>query len=435
MRGFKRLGWVAGAALAVGILPQSTFAADASLEDRVRALEKKMAREQKEDAAEHQSVGQRIEAIEKEVKDTEKSIGERLGVEFHGFVATNYNYNFNAPDSHANRIHVFDETANSIELDQANINVQRNKPEGLGFNLDLDFGKTAEVVGRTTQWRSNSNADKFGVAGGNSSIELRQAYLKYAFADSGFSLMAGKFVTLHGAEVIKSYNNFNYNISHSILFGFSIPFSHTGLIGTYAFGDLGSISAGVINGWDSVSDNNDGKSLTSLLTLTPSPMFTFNLATTYGPEKDDNGRSKRLLITPLVTVKPTDQLTLIFDYNYGNESNTAPGLPTVMWQGMAGYVIVALTDDVQLSLRGEVFDDPDGVRTGFTEAGRGPGATFWEMTPTVAYKITDGLTWRAEFRHDESDKRFFDKDNRDVSHGDSGQRGQDLVATELIYAF
>ena len=435
MRGFKQLGWVAVAALTVATLPQGTLAADASLEERVRALEKKVAREQKEEAAGQKTVIQRIEVIEKEVKDTEKSIGDKLGVEFHGFVAANYNYNLNSPDSHNNRIHVFDETANSIELDQANINVQRNKPEGLGFNLDLDFGKTAEVVGRTTQWRSNSNSDKFGLAGANSSVELRQAYLKYAFADSGFSLMAGKFVTFHGAEVIKAYNNFNYNISNSILFGFAIPFTHTGVIGTYAFGDLGSIAAGVVNGWDNVSDNNDGKSLTSMLTLTPSPMFTFNLATTYGPEENNNGRSKRLLITPLITVKPTDQLTLILDYNYGNESNTAPGLPTVMWQGMAGYVIVAVTDAVQLSLRGEVFDDPDGFRTGFTEPGRGPGATFWEVTPTVAYKITDGLTWRAECRHDESDKRFFDKDNRDVSHGGRGQRGQDLVATELIYAF
>jgi hypothetical protein len=30
-----------------------------------------------------------------------------------------------------------------------------------------------------------------------------------------------------------------------------------------------------------------------------------------------------------------------------------------------------------------VFDDPDGVRTLFQETGFGPGATFWEMTPTL----------------------------------------------------
>src|SRR5262249_33841555 len=159
------------------------------------------------------------------------------------------------------------------------------------------------------------------------------------------------------------------NISNSILFGFAIPFTHTGVFGTYAFGDLGSISAGVVNGWDNVSDNNDGKSLTGMLTLTPSPMFTFNLASTYGAEEPNNGRSKRFLIPPLFTVKPTDQLTLIFDYNYGTESNTVAGGPTVMWQGFAGYAVVALTDIVQLAFRGEVFDDPDGFRTGFTEPG------------------------------------------------------------------
>jgi hypothetical protein len=449
MRAVQRLGWVMLGALPLVALPavghaqaKSKKAAAAAesgadvgdLERRVRTIEQKLDQQQKGNTAEHGTMKQRVEAIEKEVKDTKDTIAEKLGVDFHGFVATNYNYNFNSPDSRTNRLHVFDEDANTFALDQANINIQRNQPEGLGFNLDLDFGKAAEVVGRFTRWSGGSGGGE-----SSNSVELRQAYLKYTIPDTDFSLQAGKFVTFHGAEIIKSYNNFNYNISSGILFGNSIPFTHTGVLGSYAFGDLGSVSAGIINGWDNVSDNNDGKSLHAMLTLVPDPMFTFVLSGTYGPEQNDNGRSKRLMITPLITVKPIDQLTFIVDYNYGNESNVqldaataslidAPG--NAMWQGVAGYVVFAATDEVQVAVRGELFDDPDGVRTLFEEPGFGPGATFWEVTPTLAIKLTEGLLWRLEYRHDESDKRFFDKDERTFT-----QRGQDLIGTELIYAF
>ena len=443
----QRVGGVVVGILAAALPIRAALAADAatkSLEDRVHALEKSLEQQQgqQKEAADTKSVKERVDAIEKDVKDSKDAIAKMLGVEIHGFVATDYNYNFNSPDSRTNRIHVFDEDANTFALDQANINIQRNKPEGLGFNLDLDFGKTAEVVGRATRWSGGTGAGESA-----NSVELRQAYLKYTIPNTSFTIQAGKFVTYHGAEVIKAYNNFNYNISTSILFGSSIPFTHTGVLGTYAFGDLASVSAGMVNGWDNVSDNNEGKSVHGMFTLTPTPVFSFSLSGTYGAEQDNNGRSKRLMITPLFTIKPIDQLTFIIDYNYGNESNVAfaPGVTSTtalapaqgnaMWQGVAGYVIVAATDALQVALRGEVFDDPDGVRTLFQQPGRGPGATFWEITPTVSYKITEGLTWRAEYRHDESDKRFFDKNNRTVANGALGQNGQDIIATELIYAF
>jgi hypothetical protein len=379
-----------------------------------------------------QTLQDRVATLEQAVAEQKKGLAGVLGLEIHGLAAVDYNYNFNDPDSNTNKIHVFDEDANTFTLDDVNINLQRNVPEGLGFLIDLDFGKTAEVLGRYTRWSNGDSTEN------SNSFELRQAYLKYGFPDTPFSLQAGKFVTFHGAEVIKAYNNLNYNISNSILFGNSIPFTHTGVLGTYTFPkELGSFAAGIVNGWDNVVDNNDGKSVHAMLTLTPTSIVTFGLSGTYGPEQNDNGESKRLMLTPLVTIKPTEQLTLVFDYNYGNESNIAlsdgsivraPG--NAMWQGVAAYAVFAATDRWQLALRGEVFDDPDGVRTLFQEPGFGPGATFWEITPTVAYKITDGLTCRAEYRHDESDKTYFDKDQNV-----SAQRGQDIVATELIYAF
>src|SRR5262249_4388332 len=128
---------------------------------------------------------------------------------------------------------------------------------------------------------------------------------------------------LAGEEVIKAYNNINFNVTNSILFGYAIPFTHTGIMTSYAFSDQFGLDLGLVNGWDDVADNNSGKSLHSGITIAPDPKFTIYLTTTYGAEQPGNGQSKRFLETVLFTIKPTDQLTFIIDYNYGNESNIA----------------------------------------------------------------------------------------------------------------
>jgi len=46
------------------------------------------------------------------------------------------------------------------------------------------------------------------------------------YAHGPLTIIGGKFVTLAGAEVINSTLDTNY--SRSILFGYAIPFSHTG---------------------------------------------------------------------------------------------------------------------------------------------------------------------------------------------------------------
>jgi len=136
------------------------------------------------------------------------------------------------------------------------------------------------------------------------------------------------------------------------------------------------------------------------------------------------------VVTAVTTLKATDELTFVVDADYGNETDAAG--PTMMksadWYGVAGYAIYQVNDKLSLNFRAEGFADPDGVRTGFQEPGYGPGVTAWEVTPTVAYQIMDGLLWRAEYRHDEADKRFYEKDSNMI-------RGQDTIATELIYAF
>lgn len=344
------------------------------------------------------------------------------GLEIHGLIAANYTYNLNKPKSDKNGLLLMNRKHDHFDLDLANIRIQRSVDSGFGFVADLNFGKTAEVVGRTTRWCKNPRCSE-----SRNSFELNQFYLTYKW--NGLTVKAGKFVTLHGAEVIKTWDNINYNISNSILFGWAIPFSHTGLLLNYTLTDWASIDAGFLVGWDNLYDANDGKSFTGGLTITPTSTLTFYAAGTIGPEQDNRGDSTRGLFTLLTTYKPTDYLTFILDYNVANEESivgplrpSGKGTKNAYWDGLAGYVVYRVTDQLTASLRGEFFNDADGVRTGKKQ-------TVWEITPTIAYQIYPGLTLRGEYRHDESSKRFFERRATRLLPG------QDTFAAEILYSF
>ncbi|HEV8713831.1 MAG TPA: outer membrane beta-barrel protein [Candidatus Binatia bacterium] len=374
------------------------------------------------------------------------------GLEIHSLLAANYTYNFNEPRSGKNGLLLMNRKHDHFDLDLANIRIQRVVDGEIGFVTDLNFGKTAEVVGRATRWckAPPSISGKGSCHESRNSFEATQFYLTYKFpVGNGLSMKLGKFVTLHGAEVIKTWDNINYNISNSILFGWAIPFTHSGVLFNYALTDWISLDAGLITGWDQFSYKvNNGVVFTGGLTVTPLPTLTFYAAGTVGPEQEriftdpitgrfidakGRGDSKRGLFTLLTTYKPTDQWTFILDFNHADESDVLPpikpsgrGTEDARWDGLAGYVIYHFTDELSASLRAEFFDDVDGVRTGLKQ-------TVWEITPTLTYQVWPGLTLRAEYRHDESSKRFFEGPATFL--GTRFFPGQDTVAWEMLYSF
>src|SRR5229473_1339861 len=157
---------------------------------------------------------------------------------------------------------------------------------------------------------------------------------------SGINLSLGLFVTLLGEEIIPVYNNFDYNISRDFIFGFGIPFTHTGLRGQYAFNDKIGLTLGVNNGWDDISDNNDGQTVEGELSLTPISSFAMTLSGTYGPEQVNHGNSKRWAIDPVATWKtPIPGLQLIGEYLYAEETAPVSIVPAVTSNGNSLFTL------------------------------------------------------------------------------------------------
>jgi hypothetical protein len=312
------------------------------------------------------------------------------------FVSTAYEYNGNRPTSGASSYRVFDFSDNSFNLDVAELVVQiaASKPNDAGFRVDFAAGNSIPQITKT----QDQTAAQF---------DLQQAFASYiAPLGSGLRFDVGKYVTHMGYEVIEGYDGYNDNYSRSILFGYAIPFTHTGVKVSYAFSSKVAGMVEVVNGWDLLRDNNHSKSVGAQLTLTPIAPLSVLLNWLGGPELANDNHTKRNVFDVVAILKPTKMLTLGVNGDYGKENGSSTVNPgsDATWKGIAGYVTLAVTDKFSAALRGETFHDDGGVRLG-----TGTKATLSEVTFTPAYKFTDHVLLRGEVRYDTANQPILTK--------------------------
>ncbi len=356
--------------------------------------------------AEEPDLLDRVSALEKRA--------ENIGFHIYGSLDVSYGYNMNEPDSRANKLRVFDTKHDEFNANLLDLILEKptEGPGTWGFRADLDAGEDPSVF-QAFGWNDGDN------------FELQQAYVQWvAPVGSGLTLRLGKFVTNHGMEVIESADN--WNTSRSFMFGFAIPFTHTGFAASYTF-DQVQLMLGIVNGWDNVDDNNDGKTFHGMLKWTPSDKLNLTLSGTYGPERTGNEDNMRGLATLALCYVPLEDLSLGLDVDYGDEEGAGVGRKMgefAEWWGAAIYAKYNFCPTWSLALRAEHFVDDDGARMGLV------GQRVQEMTLTAAWKPIGAAEVRLEYRHDWSSVDVFD-DGEDVGTSDE----QDTMSFEVIYRF
>ncbi|MBI1952726.1 MAG: outer membrane beta-barrel protein [Candidatus Omnitrophica bacterium] len=342
-------------------------------------------------------------------------------VNLSGFVDASYVYNTQRPKNRANSLRVFDTEANGFQPHALEIVLQKpvSEESRVGFRTDLDFGEDAEVVGAVTT----------GLGSTTDEVDLQQAYAEALFpVGSGLNVKFGKFVTLHGAEVIESKDNWNF--SRSILFGYAIPFTHTGLRMSYQLAPWLSTYFGVNQGWDVVDDNNTGKSLEWQVAATPTEKTFLSVAGMHGPEQANDNRDDRHLLDVVLGYNPTEKLALKLNYDYGQEQDAVSESPgeNASWHGVAGYARYQVNDWYALAARAEYFADFDGIRTAVRTNNNVTDLRWWELTLTNEFKVFKDLITRLEYRHDQASDAVFNA-------GSSTDNSQDTISLEVIYPF
>jgi hypothetical protein len=339
-------------------------------------------------------------------------------VTFNGLVSTSYGINANRPDSRSNQFRVFDQAAESFQIDVAELAIQKNPVAAgeAGFSLHLTAGS---AVPRVTASAGLFRDDQ----GGAQDIDIHQALACYILpVGSGIRIDFGKHVTHLGYEVIEGYDGVNDQATRSFLFGYSIPFTQTGLKAGYVLGSRISASACLVNGWDNVRDNNRSKSVGAQLAVTPAGGVTVLMNYLGGAERDSSS-DLRHVVDVVAGYKAHQRFSIGANFDYGREANAMGPGEDASWTGGAVYARIAVFGPLSVTARGEVFRDTSGFRTGVPQ-------TLAEVTLTPEFRASSGFLLRVDLRRDRSDRRVFEHHGRGELH-----RSQTTVTLNALCTF
>jgi hypothetical protein len=233
-----------------------------------------------------------------------------------------------------------------------------------GFNLGwlgLDVSYDAGEVGATGSLRFGSAVPVYH--GGNKSdlgIEnLTQAYVTWKPA-ADLKLDLGQFNTIYGAEVAESWKNLNY--SRGGLYYAMQPFFHTGLRAAYAFSEEVTATALVVDGVNTIVDDNDKPSLGLQLGMTPSDAFGVTLGYLGALEPSSDADVFSHFFDLVATISAGSfKLVLNGDYtiNQDGKTNADGSLDDASFFGVSAAAGYALCPMLGFALRYEYLSDSD----------------------------------------------------------------------------
>lgn len=354
------------------------------------------------------------------------------GISVTGYLDSSYNYlsgsGFftNGTGGFGTQDRVFDYQHNSFNVNMIDLTAQSKPSTGFGGLFEINAGSDAAVIAPYPYYSGISYNGGHG-----HQFDVQQAYMQYATGP--LTVMAGKFVTLAGAEVITSPEDVNF--SRSILFGYAIPFTHTGVRAIYTVNPSVSLTFGVNNGWDQVTTPMGPKTVELGTTITPVKPLTVTADYYEGREyvlepasnMTTGAAGDRKLLDLVAVYTVTTPLTVTLNYDTASQDNYDGLGHRAKWDGLAGYVTYQFTTKWQGTVRAEYFNDPQGYRTG-VDVGTG-GQKWKEATLTVAYLPTPSVILRGELREDKSNVAAFAETNgatTDTQHS---------IGVEAIYKF
>ncbi|MFK8000446.1 MAG: outer membrane beta-barrel protein [Polyangiales bacterium] len=233
-------------------------------------------------------------------------------------------------------------------------------------------------------------------------VGLKQAFISLRPVPA-LRIDAGQFDTIYGAEVSESWLNANY--TRGALYFVAQPFFHTGLrVNAELPGGI-ELRALAVQGWNSVIDNNEGKSFGAQFAWS-GENASVSAGYIGGPEQASmveqarmpgvNGRWRHLV--DVVAQLKAGPVSFLVNADYireevsgGSFSQAYGGMLTLRY-GFAPFAI---------ALRAEVLNDADGLFLGVPDMVLGTGTATFEVTPV------EGVVLRLDARYDAASDAVF----------------------------
>jgi hypothetical protein len=320
-----------------------------------------------------------------------------------GYAEAFYQWNFNQPSNGITNSRGFDNRHNSFTLSNVALDTS--------WEVENIVGKLTLQIGHTPSTYYLAEPSSPGASGANASgMEVwkyvQQAYVGYRFGiGRGLLLQAGIFLSPIGPEGMAVRDDWNW--SRSNLF-FGLPFYHTGARVTYPITDTWSVTLACYNGWNSVVDNNDEKSVSAQVTYTRPDKLALSMLYFGGVERPKGapeGRPWRHLFDLHATWHASSRLSFIGHFNAGTEPNH---FGTSAWIAGALYARLRASSKLFFAVRGDAF------RESVPSSAPGPAAAiFWPVpwvasgTGTIDFRPHERTSFRLEYRHDQAAGNMF----------------------------
>jgi Putative beta-barrel porin-2, OmpL-like. bbp2 len=339
------------------------------------------------------------------------------GIQLHGAVDVYADVNFNGPADHANWIPGVGTTAkraNELSLNLASIEVVKD-PEPVGFHLWLGAGTAADVV---------HAGELVGPAAGPEIWRYVQQASVSARVPIGRGLLieGGIYPSHIGFEGFPSQVNWTY--TRGWMGEFS-PYYQTGIKLAYAFDDAWSVQLHLLNGWQRIGDNNNGKAIGTQVAWKAGPS-TLSFNTFFGPELDNDSGHWRFFgdIVWVLALDAATQLAVTADAGLQQR----PDIHAATWHAASVFVRRQLSPKWATAARAEYYRDSDGLISGVPQ-------TLLEGTLTLEYRPWEILILKLEGRYDHSTAPVFNTSTV-LTDGTPGKaKDQFLVVLGAVAAF
>lgn len=317
---------------------------------------------------------------------------------------------------HGDSTDLFNSDPDRLNLHQAWLFVEKladGTGEGLGWGYRLDAlwgtdgGDTNSFGNPDGGWDAEDSFD----TGDGYGFAIPQLYVELASGD--LNVKVGHFYTLIGYEVVGAPGNFFY--SHAITMYNSEPFTHSGVLASWAASEDTTFYGGWTAGWDTGFDQfEDGSNLLGGVSTSLSDDATIAYMTTIG---DFGARGRDGFMQSVVV-----DVALTEDLNYVGQSDIlrvgSTGEDTF---GLNQYLFYTVDEDLALGARFEWWKAD--AMTGYAPHGGdlsgGSMISYYEATFGANYKVNENIMVRPEFRYDWSEGADYNQ----------GILGVDVIAT------
>jgi hypothetical protein len=394
---------------------------------------------------------------------------DNAGINIYGHFEGGYTYNFDKPGDTArnpvtggrvtgipssadfNAMRLFDYENGEPIINQFDITAERRlefKPQwDVGGLVEFMWGRDAALIHSNGlfDWYDNPRPPVGGSdhVGPEEQFDLTQAYLDVMTpVGNGLRFRVGKFINFQGYETINPTTAGIVSFySRSFLFSWGLPYTYTGVLGTYNFNDrvtfqLGAVQSGEqragLFGFQDVGAEARGGLIA--LNWVVSDQFTVFVSNFTGQTDNQlhqetsfvrySNEGWRSFTDIGLYYFPSEPVTLGLNLMYGHEDRQPVAIPipgvtppvssvhlnSDDWYAAAFYAGYRMNEYVTLKGRAEWFHDDDGTRIPASFTGR---TNLYEITAGLDFfpmphdAVGQNLVIRPEIRYDWSEDKLF----------------------------